>query len=173
MQHGGSFRKYQSRKNVGCGRWLDRNRNTTFSPKFVTFPMFVQVSRCWGLLPLLIVSGFPSVSGASPSLVFWQKQPAWPFRMKVVPHVEHLNKPTAYGDGLRGLRTQMSPMRTDPSSRICCSFFSFDGPLGLWILDGSSAYQASPVMWHTSIHITLRMRKIRVDLPRRRRDLCY
>ena len=33
-----------------------------------------------------------------------QKQPAWPFRMKVVPHVEHLNKPTAYGDGLRGLR---------------------------------------------------------------------
>ncbi|MGYP003506624277 len=24
--------------------------------------------------------------------------------MKVVPHVEHLNKPTAYGDGLRGLR---------------------------------------------------------------------
>ena len=67
--------------------------------------MFVQVSRCWGLLPLLIVSDFPSVSGASPSLVFfWQKQPAWPFRMKVVPHVEHLNKPTAYGDGLRGLR---------------------------------------------------------------------
>ena len=64
-------------------------------------------------------------------------------------------------------------MRTDPSSRICCSFFSFDGPLGLRILNGSSAYQASPVMWHTSIHITLRLRKIRVDLPRRRRDLCY
>ena len=87
LQHGGSFRKYPSRKNIGCGRWLDRNRNTTFSPKFVTFPVFVQVSRCWGLLPLLIVSDFPSVSGASPSLVFfWQKQPAWPFRMKVVPH---------------------------------------------------------------------------------------
>ena len=85
LQHGGSFRKYPSRKNIGCGRWLDRNRNTTFSPKFVTFPMFVQVSRCWGLLPLLIVSDFPSVGRASPSLVFWQKQPAWPFRMKVVP----------------------------------------------------------------------------------------
>ena len=52
-------------------------------------------------------------------------------------------------------------------------FFSFDGPLGLRILNGFSAYQVSPVMWHTSIHITLRLRKIRVDLPRRRRDLCY
>ena len=175
MQHGGSFRKYPSRKNVGCGRWLDRNRNTTFSPKFVTFPVFVQVSRCWGLLPLLIVSGFPSVGGASPSLVFWQKQPAWPFRMKVVPHVEHLNKPTAYGDGLRGLRnTDVTDAHGSfITDLLFFLFFSFDGPLGLRILNGFSAYQASPVMWHTSIHITLRLRKIRVDLPRRRRDLCY
>ena len=67
--------------------------------------MFVQVSRCWGLLPLLIVSDFPSVSEASPSLVFFLAKAT---RMAIPhegrSHVEHLNKPTAYGDGLRGLR---------------------------------------------------------------------
>ena len=90
-------------------------------------------------------------------------------------NVEHLNKPTAYGDGLKGLRNTDI---TDAHGSIITDllfflFFSFDGPLGLRILNGFSAYQASPVMWHTSIHITLRLRKIRVDLPRRRRDLCY
>ena len=90
-------------------------------------------------------------------------------------HVEHLNKPTAYGDGLRGLRnTDVTDAHGSfITDLLFFLFFSFDGPLGLRILNGSSAYQASPVMWHTSIHITLRMRKIRVDLPRRRRDLCY
>ena len=90
-------------------------------------------------------------------------------------HVEHLNKPTAYGDGLRGLRnTDVTDAHGSfITDLLFFLFFSFDGPLGLRILNGSSAYQASPVMWHTSIHITLRLRKIRVDLPRRRRDLCY
>ena len=113
--------------------------------------------------------------GFAESRVFWQKQPAWPFRMKVVPHVEHLNKPTAYGDGLRGLRnTDVTDAHGSfITDLLFFLFFSFDGPLGLRIVNGFSAYQASPVMWHTSIHITLRMRKIRVDLPRRRRDLCY
>ena len=76
-------------------------------------------------------------------------------------HVEHLNKPTAYGDGLRGLRNTDI---TDAHGSIITDllfflFFSFDGPLGLRILNGFSAYQASPVMWHTSIHITLRREK--------------
>ena len=90
-------------------------------------------------------------------------------------HVEHLNKPTAYGDGLRGLRnTDVTDAHGSfITDLLFFLFFSFDGPLGLRILNGFSAYQASPVMWHTSIHITLRRRKIRVDLPRRRRDLCY
>ena len=89
-------------------------------------------------------------------------------------HVEHLNKPTAYGDGLRGLRnTDITDAHGSfITDLLFFLFFSF-GPLGLRILNGFSAYQASPVMWHTSIHITLRLRKIRVDLPRRRRDLCY
>ena len=58
-------------------------------------------------------------------------------------HVEHLNKPTAYGDGLRGLRNTDI---TDAHGSIITDllfflFFSFDGPLGLRILDGFSAYQ--------------------------------
>ena len=90
-------------------------------------------------------------------------------------HVEHLNQPSAYGDGLRGLRnTDVTDAHGSfITDLLFFLFFSFDGPLGLRILNGFSAYQASPVMWHTSIHITLRRRKIRVDLPRRRRDLCY
>ena len=85
--------------------------------------------------------------------------------------IAQLLVPTAYGDGLWGLRnTDLTDAHgfiiTD---RLFFLFFSFDGPLGLRILNGFSAYQVSPVMWHTSIHITLRLRKIRVDLPRRRR----
>ena len=46
--------------------------------------------------------------------------------------------PTGMASGV--YRTQISPMRTDPSSRIFY-FFLFDGPLGLRILNGFFACQ--------------------------------
>ena len=67
--------------------------------------------------------------GFAESRVFGQKQPAWPFRMKVVPHVEHLNKPTAYGDGLRGLRNTDI---TDAHGSIITDLLILSFLLALW-----------------------------------------
>ena len=83
-------------------------------------------------------------------------------RMAIVPFF----MPTAYGDGLWGLQNTDI---TDAHGSIITDLLILSFLMALWILDGSSAYQASPVMWHTSIHITLRMRKIRGDPLRRRR----